>query len=82
MILEHTGCAAILDAIEKTGIYVLDQADHSVLYLNKRAREASPGAKPGTPCLKKQADTCGGCPLLAVGDSGLRRADQRRVDLR
>ena len=49
MILEHTGCAAILDAIEKTGIYVLDQADHSVLYLNKRAREASPGAKPGTP---------------------------------
>ncbi len=66
--MEHTGCAAILDAIEKTGIYVLDQADHSVLYLNKRAREASPGAKPGTPCLKKQNGSCGGCPLLAVGD--------------
>ncbi|MCI8942783.1 MAG: hypothetical protein HFF71_07120 [Oscillospiraceae bacterium] len=66
--MEHTGCAAILDAIEKTGIYVLDQADHSVLYLNKRAREASPGAKPGTPCLKKQSGSCGGCPLLAVGD--------------
>lgn len=72
--MEHTDYAAILDAIGKTSIYVLDEADHSVLYLNKRARAASPGAEPGTPCPQKLNGSCSGCPLAAIGQQAESRS--------
>lgn len=73
--MEHTGYTAILDAMGKTGIYVVDEKSHRVLYLNKQAREASPGMEPGAPCLKKLNNSCSGCPLLAIGE----RAESRSV---
>ena len=50
MILEYTSCTAILDAMVKTGVYVLEEDSRKLLYLNKRACKISPEAKPGSPC--------------------------------
>jgi len=50
MILEYTSCTAILDAMVKTGVYVLEEDSRKLLYLNKRACKITPEAKPGSPC--------------------------------
>lgn len=58
--------AAILDAMGKTGVYVVEENDHTLLYLNKRAREVSPEAVVGGPCPTDLKDLCGRClPLSA-----------------
>lgn len=48
--MEYTSYAAILDAMVKTGVYVVEEGTYRLLYLNKRAREISPEAQPGAPC--------------------------------
>ncbi len=65
----------ILDGMRDTGIYVIREDDHRVLYLNQRVREVIPDAKPGMVCHDLWASSCCGCPLLTIGD----KQEQRSV---
>lgn len=66
--MENHEYAAILDAMPKTGVYVIRESDHALLYLNKRAREASPGVRLGVPCPGREAGSCGVCLLPSMDD--------------
>ena len=66
--MEYTSYTAILDAMIKTGVYVVAEGTHKLLYLNKRAREVSPEAKLGGPCPVDLTDLCSRClPQSADG---------------
>ncbi len=58
----------ILDALPGTGVYVLREDDHRVLYYNRRVKELAPELERGSVC----RDICRGerpdCPLLFIGD--------------
>lgn len=66
--LEYTSYAAILDAMVKTGVYVVEEETHRLLYLNRRAREISPEAQVGAPCPPDPAELYGRC-LPSAADS-------------
>lgn len=68
IIVENQSYAAILDAMPKTGVYVIREADHGVLYLNRRMREIVPGAALDCPCPKEAGRVCGICLLPTMGD--------------
>lgn len=57
----------LLDAIPKTGIYVVREDNHEILYLNKRIRELVPHARIGMNCDRMWANSCSKCPLLDIG---------------
>lgn len=61
MILDYTSYAAILDAMVRTGVYVVEEGSHKLLYLNKRAREVSPEAEVGSPCPEDLTELCSRC---------------------
>lgn len=61
MILEYTSYTAILDAMKKTGVYVVEEGSHRLLYLNKRAREVSPEAALNGPCPADLTGLCSRC---------------------
>ncbi|MCI9336195.1 MAG: response regulator [Lachnospiraceae bacterium] len=58
----------ILDAIPKTGIYVVREDNHEILYLNQRIRELAPHVREGMTCDRMWANSCLNCPLLNIGD--------------
>lgn len=58
----------ILDAIPNTGIYVIREDNHEILYFNKRIREMAPDVKKGMICDRLWANSCSNCPLLNIGD--------------
>lgn len=66
-LLDNHLYAAILDAVPKTGVYVVREADHALLYLNKRAKELSPGAQLGNACPGQATGSCGICLLSSMG---------------
>lgn len=59
--MEYTSYTAILDAMAKTGVYVVEEGSHRLLYLNKRAREVSPEAAPDGPCPEDLTELCRCC---------------------
>lgn len=64
--MEYTSYTAILDAMVKTGVYVVEEGSHNLLYLNKRAREVSPEAELGGHCPADLTELCSRClPLSA-----------------
>ncbi|MDE7245325.1 MAG: hypothetical protein K2O18_15320 [Oscillospiraceae bacterium] len=56
----------ILDAMPKTGVYVIRQDDHTVLYFNKFIEEVSPKTRLGMPCHQIWTTICSSCPLLSI----------------
>lgn len=56
----------ILDAIQDTGIYVIREDNHRILYLNHRVREITPQAELGMLCHDLWPENCGNCPLLSI----------------
>lgn len=58
----------ILNAIPETGVYVVREEDHGILYFNRRVAEASPGVRLDAPCHEVWAGSCASCPLLSIGD--------------
>lgn len=52
----------------RTGVYVIREADHTVLYLNQRARDVSPAAVVGETCPNRAAGGCAICLVPAMGD--------------
>lgn len=64
----------ILNAMPETGVYVIREEDHGLLYYNRRAEEASQGARLGVPCHQVWTGSCSCCPLLTIGDRGESRS--------
>lgn len=58
----------ILHAIPTTGIFVIREDDHRILYYNERVREATPDIALGMPCHEIGGHSCANCPLLTIGD--------------
>lgn len=59
---------AVLDSLQMTGIYVIREDTHEILYFNKRVREVAPGIRRGMICHELWAGSCNNCPLLTIGD--------------
>lgn len=59
---------SILDSLSVTGIYVIREDNHEILYFNKRVKEVAPNIRRGMVCHEVWAGTCSNCPLLYIGD--------------
>lgn len=58
----------ILDSMQLTGVYVIREDDHQILYFNKRMKEIAPGIETGIVCHELWPGSCANCPLLHIGD--------------
>lgn len=58
----------ILQAVPGTGVLIIREDNHEILYLNERVREVSPRARVGMPCHEMGGHSCANCPLLSIGD--------------
>ena len=58
----------ILDSMQETGVYVIREDDHGILYYNRRVREVTPEVELGTACHQLWSSSCENCPLLTIGD--------------
>ena len=58
----------ILQAIPSTGIFVVREDNHEILYYNERVREVSPAVCRGMPCHTIGGRVCENCPLLTIGE--------------
>ncbi len=54
--------------MQETGVYVIREDDHRILYLNERVRRITPSAKLGMVCHLLWPASCSCCPLLTIGD--------------
>ncbi|GFI01935.1 autoinducer 2 sensor kinase/phosphatase LuxQ [Lachnospiraceae bacterium] len=59
---------AILDSLQMTGVYVIREDDHKILYFNKRIKEVFPKVQTGIPCHELWEGSCVNCPLLIIGN--------------
>ncbi len=57
----------ILDALPFTGVYVVREDSHELLYFNKRIRECTPEIELGMVCHEIWPMGCENCPLLNIG---------------
>lgn len=65
--LESRDFKQILNAIPETGVYVIREDDHGILYFNKKVQEVSPEIRFGMACHEAWAGSCHRCPLLSIG---------------
>ena len=66
--MESKDYERILDAMPETGVYVIREEDHGILYFNKRVRTISPKVRPGMTCHEVWTGSCINCPLLTIKD--------------
>lgn len=64
----------LLDSMHSTGIYVIREDNHEILYLNRHVREIVPAACEGMICNEVFSGACGNCPLLYMGEKNEGRA--------
>lgn len=57
----------ILDSMQTTGVYVIREEDHQILYFNKRVKEVEPDIRLGMVCHELWPSGCPNCPLLYIG---------------
>lgn len=72
--VENRNYEKILNSMPETGVYVVREEDHGILYFNRRGAEASPKARLGVPCHEVWAGSCASCPLLSIEDGQESRA--------
>ncbi|MDE7064666.1 MAG: hypothetical protein K2O70_04250, partial [Desulfovibrionaceae bacterium] len=58
----------IIHAIPSTGIFIIREDNHQILYYNRRVQEASPHVRTGMDCRELGDHSCSNCPLLTIGD--------------
>lgn len=58
----------MLDSMRTTGIYVIREEDHQILYFNKRVKEVEPDIRLGMVCHELWSSGCPNCPLLHIGN--------------
>lgn len=68
IVMETRDYELVLDSLQTTGIYVIREDTHEILYFNKRVQEAAPGIRLGMVCHELWKDSCNHCPLLTIGD--------------
>lgn len=56
----------ILSAMTDTGVYVIQESDHRLLYFNQKAHAITPGICLGNVCSDMWAGSCSCCPLPAI----------------
>ncbi len=57
----------ILDAMQTTGVYVIREDNHRILYHNRKIQEVTPSIKIGLACHELWPDVCSCCPLPHIG---------------
>ena len=67
MTMQDRDYEKILGAMRDTGIYVIREDDHRILYLNHRVQKVTPEARPGMVCHELWPESCPSCPLLTIG---------------
>ena len=72
--MESRDYEQILSAMPETGVYVIREQDHGLLYFNKRVREVSPEVELGMACHDVWAGSCSCCPLRTIGNGTESRA--------
>lgn len=72
--MENKDYEVILNSMPETGIYVIREDDHGLLYFNERVRSLSPQARLGMPCHEVWTGSCINCPLLTIKDRQLGRS--------
>lgn len=58
----------MLDSLEQTGIYVIRQDNHKVLYFNQYMKNMFPQFELGLSCNDMRKSECAHCPLLSIGE--------------
>jgi len=58
----------ILDSLQMTGVYVIREDNHAILYYNKRVKEVAPNVREGMVCHELWEGTCKNCPLRYIGN--------------
>ena len=58
----------ILNAVPTTGIFIVREDNHEILYYNKRAQEILPQIRRGIACHELGSYSCANCPLLSIGN--------------
>ena len=58
----------ILRAVPTTGVFIIREDNHEILYYNERVREVSPHVCTGMACHELGSHSCANCPLLTIGD--------------
>ncbi len=58
----------ILETVPTTGVFIIREDNHELLYYNERVREVAPHVHKGMPCHELGDHSCANCPLLKIGD--------------
>ncbi|MEZ3485848.1 MAG: response regulator [Lachnospiraceae bacterium] len=58
----------ILHAIPTTGVFIIREDNHKILYYNERVKEIVPHVYIGMTCHEMGNHSCANCPLLSIGD--------------
>lgn len=64
----------LLDSLQMTGVYVIREDNHEILYYNKHVKEVAPNIEEGMICHELWKGTCANCPLLHIGDKKTARS--------
>lgn len=66
--MDNKNYEKILDAMQMTGVYVIREDNHEILYYNRQMKEVSPNTQKGKKCHEVWSGSCANCPLLTIGD--------------
>lgn len=58
----------ILNTVPTTGVFIIREDNHEILYYNKRVEEVAPHVHTGMACNELGNHSCANCPLLTIGD--------------
>ncbi len=58
----------ILNAVPTTGVFIIREDNHEILYYNRRVKEVLPQIRTGTVCSDLIDYSCANCPILTIGD--------------
>lgn len=58
----------ILHALPTTGIFIIREDNHKILYYNERVKEIVPHVHTGMTCHEMGNHSCVNCPLLTIGE--------------
>ena len=72
--MESKDYEIILNSMPETGIYVIREDNHSLLYFNKRVQAVSPEVRLGMTCHEVWSGSCINCPLLTIRDRQVSRS--------
>lgn len=66
--MEKIDYEKILHSLPSTGVFIIREDNHEILYFNERVREVSPHVHIGMPCHELGSHSCANCPLLTIKD--------------